>query len=148
MKQIIITILAFLFPALVRSEGTLEGTWKSSLELTKQNNSFIELEKRQVEFIEQTVGTLEITYDSKSYTMTDHDRKIFINGEEHEWHASQSTQPYKVLFKSQSTVKVLMKLPNGSWQKETINYISNNIYWVNWKENSNINLKEYFERVQ
>lgn len=71
-------------------------------------------------------------------------RKITILGKERNWYGVSGSYPYKVIYHKDNEYTIIKKYPDDSWRKEVLHFISDSIYWVNWKDNSDINLREYF----
>ena len=131
--KILKAYLCKFFPSLVDSEEQLSGTWKSSLELTKENNDFASFPSKKSEFLNQVLGDLEVTYNNETSYLKSPDKKVTIGGKSFDWKGSpgDTALPYKVIRKNHNEIYLVAKNPYGTgWLLNKLVFLSENIYKV------------------
>ncbi len=152
MHKTIVAILLLVVVQPANAGNRLLGTWKSSLEMTK--NFYIEhaiLKSNQLEFIEQTFGELEVEYKKKSLVTRSNDKTIKINGKEFNLKGLNNEVPYQILFETDRKVVLKQKNLDGRWDTTTLIFENDDVYWEYVGENkygSLLNIREYFVRVK
>lgn len=120
-------------PTLFSSEGELSGTWKSSLELTKENNNFAKLPRKKSDFLMQIIGDLSITYSPCFLKELSVDKKITIAGKEYDWHGAthERNLAYKIIKLSDNVVYIVQENPYSKlWFINKLIFESDDIYKV------------------
>ena len=121
------------FPSLIKGEEQLSGSWKSSLELTKKNNDFSSLSPKQVQFLNQVIGDLEITYLNEYSYLKSSDKKITIDNRLVDWKgdSGKTPVPYKVIRINNNEIYFIGKNPYGNnWLLDKYVFLSDSLYKV------------------
>lgn len=143
-------ILVSFFPVQVSACPDILGEWRSSYELSKTfNDKYAVIEERTKEFREQLIGRSTVTYTKESVALEmDPIDSVTISGKVYPWDSSPMTGPYRALGCNDDIVVIKINF-NGTELLSSLNFESENIYWVyegTPKGAGNKHTREYFVR--
>lgn len=125
----------------------LQGTWQSSKEMSMAyNNQQASLEQRQVDFLNQVLGIMKLTYTED--TVHEHGQPpvaVTINGKTNDFHFDEMSCRYEVLSCTRSTVTIRYHHPAGA-VTQVLNFDSEDVYWLS--PDILPTTREHFVRVQ
>lgn len=144
-------IVAFISES-VSSCPSLDGTWRSNHKLTLDYTaSYAKIPEHAYEFINQVVGTAEITYSQGVMTMKDvPTREVEISGKSYGWKGTNESVAYVNLGCTPYSVAIKYTMYNQEIIS-LLNFVDNNTYWVYMGSpllEDVSNSREYFVKVK
>ena len=134
------------------STPQMKGTWRSSLKLTQEFNlKNAILEQKTTEFLNQIIGHTTIKYKKDTFTISDSDREIIVEGGPSSWDGINQTWQYNILAQNEQKIVMEATDPTERLHIITLHFINEDTYWVylgSTKEFEHLNIREYFARVE
>ncbi|GHT92318.1 hypothetical protein FACS1894116_02300 [Betaproteobacteria bacterium] len=159
MKKTALLVATLLLAALHHSAAlaapTLNGTWKSSRELTMaflRNN--VRLQPRSEHFLEQLMGHLTVHFDGQNITHEMPDLEIEINNVKRPFKGLREQNTYKVLFTNATTVAIQSReLFTQNEYVQIYHFVDDDTVWIYVGDSEAASrffphLREYFIRVK
>ncbi len=145
--KLLTALAGILFGANATACSQIIGTWQSSKEMSMEYNiTSADLTPTQIEFLNQALGILKITYSQE--TIINHGApaiEMVIAGKKYPFEFQEEKFKYEIISCTANVVKIKHHYPHTAPEKIKINFIDENTYWVS---PSNLpNSREYFTRV-
>ena len=141
-------ILVFIFAQSAWSCPPLTGKWKSSLHMSMEyNKKHAELEPRQMEFLNQILGHMEISYTENQ--IHEHELptlKVISDAREHDFVFEDLKYSYNLISCSDQTIKLSFTHPYTGEEEIELTFLNDDIYWVS-PEMMMPRSREYFYRI-
>jgi hypothetical protein len=125
----------------------IHGTWQSSKELSMDyNNKSGRATQPQIEFLEQVLGILKLSYsDTSIHSHGAPTLKVIINGKQSDFVFEDLEYKYEVLGCTDTSIKIRQHYPYGGPMTSILNFVDRNTYWVAPEHLPKT--REYFIRV-
>jgi len=145
--KLLTALAGILFGANATACPKIIGTWQSSKEMSMEYNiKSADLTPTQIEFLNQALGILKITYSQE--TIINHGApaiEMVIGNKKCPFEFQEENFKYEIISCTASIVKIKHYYPHTAPEKIKINFIGENTYWVS---PSNLpKSREYFTRV-
>ena len=148
----LLAILGFV-PLVCGAADRLSGTWRSDHDASIQfaKNHAI-LEPRQLEFLDGSLGRLEMSFDGKEmrYRLPDFD--LTIQGNSRHIVGSDESYSYHVLGADNDSIAILVGKYQGRDRILHIHFVNDDSFWLYSEETDfglrDLNFREYFRRAK
>jgi hypothetical protein len=150
--RLLFTLLA-LAPLACGAADRLSGKWRSDHD---RSLTFIRthtrLEPRQLEFLEGSLGRLQLSFDGTNMRQQLPDFDVTIEGKLRHLVGYDDTFSYRVLGMDADSVAILVANEHGRDRILHIHFVSDDAFWLYSEESDyglrDLNFREYFRRAE
>ena len=153
MWRILVLLSIFVACEAAAADSRLIGTWKSdharSMKLIRTHTK---LEDRQLNFLEQTLGHMVITFSETSVSATMPDIEVETSGKRQLLPGMTENSPYRVIGTDHNTVAILTENDQGEDWLIVYHFVGKDVFWVYFDGAGDglvdLNIREYFSKIQ
>jgi hypothetical protein len=143
----------FMFPVICCAADRLNGTWRSDRDASMHfAKTHALLEPRQVDFLDGSLGRLELTFNGTTmrYLLPDFD--LTIQGKMKHLVGTDETFSYRVLGTDDDSIALLVAKDHGRDRIIHIHFVNANTFWLYSEESDyglrDLNYREYFRKIE
>jgi hypothetical protein len=150
--RLLFTLFA-LAPLACGAADRLSGKWHSDHDTSMGFvRAHTRLEPRQLEFLDGSLGRMQLSFDGTNMRRALPDFDIAIQGKPTHFAGSEENLSYRLIGTDSDSVAILVTNDHGADRIIHIHFVKNDMFWLYSEETNyglrDLNFREYFRRIE